>query len=177
MRELRHACHHVGFFQLRHDLPEGLANRVFEAGRRFFAQPLQCKLKMDYRKSAAFRGYMPLGVENTAGKPDMREQIEIAAEEALAASTAWPAHERLRGPNQWPADGVAPELRWERLYELDDVAIPRCLARLAAISHSVAHARRGVVEEFCHHTLRTSNELHQASSSESGARRRGLGTV
>ena len=80
VRDLRHACHHVGFFQLRHDLPPGLVRRTFDVSRRFFALPEAQKLHLDYRRSPAFRGYMPSGVENTAGRPDRREQIEIAAE-------------------------------------------------------------------------------------------------
>ena len=85
VRELRHAAHRVGFFQLRHDLPRGLAQRTFDVTRRFFALPEAQKLRMDYTQSPAFRGYMPSGVENTAGRPDRREQIEIAAEGAKAA--------------------------------------------------------------------------------------------
>ena len=46
---------------------------------------------------------MRVGVENTAGKLDLREQVEIAAEGAPAAASAWPPYLRLRGPNQWPA--------------------------------------------------------------------------
>ena len=38
------------------------------------------KAAIDYSLSPAFRGYMACGVENTAGRPDVREQVEIAAE-------------------------------------------------------------------------------------------------
>jgi isopenicillin N synthase-like dioxygenase len=107
--ELRHACHRIGFFTLRHDLPPGLPERVFEEARRFFAQPAPVKAALDYASSPAFRGYMANGVENTAGKPDLREQVEIAAEGPPASAGAWPPYERLRGPNQWPAS--QPQLR------------------------------------------------------------------
>jgi isopenicillin N synthase-like dioxygenase len=37
---------------------------------------MEQKMTISYECSAAFRGYMPLGVENTEGKIDGREQIE-----------------------------------------------------------------------------------------------------
>ena len=78
--QLREACHRVGFFTLRHRLPDGMARahwkcRVLCVGHREEAQ-------MDYRNSPAFRGYMPLGVESTGGLTDLREQVELAAEPA-----------------------------------------------------------------------------------------------
>ena len=66
--ELREASHRTGFFLLRHDLPSGLPERVFAEARRFFAAPAEAKAALDYAQSPAFRGYMRLGVENTAGK-------------------------------------------------------------------------------------------------------------
>lgn len=44
---------------------------------------------------------MKLGVENTAGIVDAREQIEYATEEN-PYTTDWPPYERLRGKNPWP---------------------------------------------------------------------------
>ena len=101
-RQLRQACHHDGFFQLRHRIPTPLVEHVKTEARSFFAQGAEHKDAIDYRGSPAFRGYMACGVENTAGRPDLREQVEIAAEGELAAADAWPAYHRLRGPNQWP---------------------------------------------------------------------------
>jgi len=107
--ELRHACHHVGFFQLRHRVPSSLTERTTHAARRFFALSSAEKRAIDYAQSPAFRGYMSSGVENTAGVPDRREQLEVAAEGPTAPASAWPPYERLRGPNQWPA--AQPELQ------------------------------------------------------------------
>ena len=106
---LRHACHHDGFFQLRHRLPSTLTTRLVAEAHTFFARSMDEKREMDYSRSAAFRGYMANGVENTAGKPDLREQVEIAAEGPVADPLAWPPYERLRGPNQWPS--AQPALR------------------------------------------------------------------
>lgn len=101
--ELRIACHKVGFFQLQHGLPSGLTRQAVQEAHAFFNQPTEEKQAMDYARSPAFRGYMATGVENTAGAADLREQVEIAAEEGSCSARAWPAHRRLRGPNQWPA--------------------------------------------------------------------------
>ena len=72
--QLREACHRVGFFTLRHGLPDGMAAGALESAREFFALDTEHKLRMDYRNSPAFRGYMPLGVENTGGLTDLREE-------------------------------------------------------------------------------------------------------
>ena len=79
-RQLRLACHHDGFLQLRHRIPTPLVEHVKSEARNFFAQDAEHKHAIDYRGSPAFRGYMACGVENTAGRPDLREQVEIAAE-------------------------------------------------------------------------------------------------
>mmetsp|Transcript_18627 Transcript_18627/g.22755 ORF Transcript_18627/g.22755 Transcript_18627/m.22755 type:complete len:129 (+) Transcript_18627:106-492(+) len=56
--------------------------------------------------------YMKLGVENTAGVVDIREQVEFATEtdSSVAGWKLWPPYERLRGRNQWP-DDFQPSLR------------------------------------------------------------------
>ncbi|EOD10878.1 hypothetical protein EMIHUDRAFT_104970 [Emiliania huxleyi CCMP1516] len=101
--QLRHACHHHGFFQLRHRVPSGVVERAVAEAREFFARGAEHKRAIDYSQSPAFRGYMAVGVENTAGRCDHREQLEIAAEGAPPPPAAWPPYTRLRGPNQWPA--------------------------------------------------------------------------
>eukprot|EP00965_Chrysotila_dentata_P245122 6206365-Pleurochrysis_carterae.AAC.2 len=106
--ELRLAAHGVGFFMLRHDRHE-LCTAALREARRFFALPSAEKEYIDYRKSSAFRGYMACGLENTGGKVDMREQIELAVEGPVAERNAMPVYRRLAGPNQWPR--AQPELR------------------------------------------------------------------
>ena len=84
---LRETCHMVGFFYL--DLADADADAgvtratlesVLDAARRFFALPDELKTAMDNRASPAFRGYVRLGAENTAGRPDMREQVEFGVD-------------------------------------------------------------------------------------------------
>jgi isopenicillin N synthase-like dioxygenase len=103
VEELRVACHTVGFFLLRHDLSSELSEQQMEEARRFFRRPLEKKLEISYQDSPAFRGYMELGVENTAGRVDYREQVEFAAESDPAGGPQQAYYERLRGRNPWPS--------------------------------------------------------------------------
>lgn len=77
--------------------------------RSFFQLPLEQKKEIDYIHSPAFRGYIGVGIETTAGRPDVREQVEIAAEKPEMQADAWPPYYRLNGPNQWPE--ALPSLR------------------------------------------------------------------
>ena len=108
--ELRRACHRVGFFTLRHRLPPGLAESALDVSRRFFALPADAKARIDYSRSPAFRGYMRAGVENTAGRVDLREQLELAPDAPPTDARATPPWRRLAGANQWPDDSL-PALR------------------------------------------------------------------
>jgi isopenicillin N synthase-like dioxygenase len=103
VERLRHACHNVGFFLLRHDIESSLIKEQLVRSREFFSLPLREKLSISYENSPSFRGYMELGAENTAGQTDYREQVEFAVEYGDPASTtAWPPFERLKGRNPWP---------------------------------------------------------------------------
>ena len=91
---------------------------MLEASRAFFALPHDVKQGIANVNSPAFRGYVRLGAENTAGRPDWREQIEMGVEAdapgdetrakadtaGVDADTAGdrPVYDVLVGPNQWP---------------------------------------------------------------------------
>ena len=66
--------------------------RAVAEAREFFARGAEHKRAIDYSQSPAFRGYMAVGVENTAGRCDHREQLEIAAEGAPPPPAAWPPY-------------------------------------------------------------------------------------
>lgn len=109
VEELRRACHCTGFFLLRHHLSSGLPRQQLEETARFFRRhsPEQ-KQQISYERSPSFRGYMRLGVENTAGVTDAREQVELVAEydeggEGDTNDAHCPPYERLKGRNQWPS--------------------------------------------------------------------------
>ena len=144
---LRETCHMVGFFYL--DLADADADAgvtratlesVLDAARRFFAIPDELKTAMDNRASPAFRGYVRLGAENTAGRPDMREQVEFgvdapAPDPTALADPSVPPHRRLVGPNQWPAESECPGFRTTVSSFLDEMAsLSERLMELLALS-------------------------------------------
>ena len=55
---------------------------------RFFDSDDATKAICSYEASPAFRGYMRLGVENTAGVVDAREQIELGREDGICDGVA-----------------------------------------------------------------------------------------
>ena len=62
----------MGFLYVTGHGLEGLIDRSLDATRRLFALPRDAKAAFDYSLSSSFRGYMALGVENTAGLVDQR---------------------------------------------------------------------------------------------------------
>jgi isopenicillin N synthase-like dioxygenase len=118
LAELRRTAREIGFFYVTgHGVPEDLPGAVLDASRRFFALPEAEKLKVEMVHSPHFRGYNRPGWELTRGKPDWREQFDLAAERpALPRNGGLPAWSRLQGPNQWPdalPDFRAAMLRWQ----------------------------------------------------------------
>jgi len=111
--ELREACHVAGFFYVKNfGLPDGLAERIFAAARDFFALPLDKKRAIEKIHSPHFRGYTVLGEEITAGKKDLREQIDLGFEApARELAPGEPLFWRLQGPNLWPAEADCPGFR------------------------------------------------------------------
>ena len=112
------ATHDVGFFYLTgHGLTDDDIATAFATAEKFFALPLEDKVRLEMVNSPHFRGYNRTGGELTQGRVDWREQIDIAAERDAVTDPAAPAYMRLEGPNQWP--GGLPELRetftvWEQ---------------------------------------------------------------
>jgi isopenicillin N synthase-like dioxygenase len=115
---LRRVAREIGFFYVTgHGVPETVPQDVLDASRRFFALPEAEKLAVEMVHSPHFRGYNRPGWELTRGKPDWREQFDLAAERpALPRNGGLPAWSRLQGPNQWPdslPDFRAVMLRWQ----------------------------------------------------------------
>ena len=138
---LREVCHTIGFFYVAsHGVDDSACDGAIDAARRFFALPADEKAKIDNRNSPAFRGYIRLGAENTAGLPDYREQIEFGVEaEALdAASLAdpdVPPYRCLVGPNLWPDASACPGFKPAVLHFLEEMEqLSRRLMELLAIS-------------------------------------------
>src|SRR5579871_5327807 len=139
LAELRAALHEIGFLQLTgYGATPGQVGALTAAAARFFALPLEERLRLDNRLSPHFRGYTRLGHEITAGQADAREQIDFASEQAPVPRELWDAPYRLlEGPNQWPDDTV-PELRplveqWTELLSAIGRELTRAIAMALAL--------------------------------------------
>lgn len=105
-------CHEVGFFVVvNHGIDTATVGGVFASMRQFFALDDTDKLRIDKRASRHFRGWEPVGAENTNNRPDMREQIDVWSEWPARAVDVEPHYLRLLGPNQWMPDELAPGQR------------------------------------------------------------------
>ena len=102
--DLRRACHGPGFCYLTgHGVSPQLEADLLRDSRQFFALPEAERRDLAIVNSAAFRGYTVLGDEQTNGRPDYRDQLDVGPEQAVPADVDdGPAWLRLRGPNQWP---------------------------------------------------------------------------
>lgn len=124
VQAFRKACTGTGFFYLRHRIPSTVVQAMLQETRTFFEDACAAdKHRISYEHNPALRGYMALGVENTAGRIDQREQIEYATEYPIDYyptsddddnnnnnDTDRPLYERLRARrNPWP-DDVQPTL-------------------------------------------------------------------
>ena len=107
-RQLRIACHDVGFFYVRgHGVPDDVIAAAFAASKSFFDLPLERKLRIESINSPYFRGYTRLGNERTNGAQDYREQIDFGSEmppSDVANAAEGNEHAYLHGPNQWPSE-------------------------------------------------------------------------
>lgn len=124
--EIHAACTGPGFFYIRnHGVPEAAIAATVTAARRFFHLPPEVKART--RANLAHRGWHAAGGAVMAGatKPDLKEFFSIGLD-LPEDHPAVQAGEKLRGPNQWPAE--VPELRpaMEAYY----AAMMRCGAEL-----------------------------------------------
>lgn len=108
--EIQKACRETGFFYVAgHGISQHLIDAQFEYARRFFALPLEEKLRLHMKNSPATAGYEPIGGQTLDSQdpaapkapPDLKESFYIAME--LPAEHPW-AQKRIRGfgHNQWP---------------------------------------------------------------------------
>lgn len=130
---LHAACTGPGFFYVvNHGVTPAEERELFRLAQRFFALPLEAKLRIENLHSPQFRGYTRVGQERTAGSADRREQLDVGREHpALPLRDGDPLFLRLRGPNLWPRE--LPELgpavtRWAEALDRVAIAITRGLA-------------------------------------------------
>ena len=130
---LEAACRGPGFFYLaNYGVSRDQERTLFELTQRFFALPLEAKLKIENTRSPHFRGYTRVGQERRENAPDWREQLYIGPEKPAAArDPGAPLYLRLRGPNQWPDElpELAPALSaWITALDRVAIALTRALA-------------------------------------------------
>ncbi|KAK9814115.1 hypothetical protein WJX72_000846 [[Myrmecia] bisecta] len=110
-QEVRQACISAGFFYVsNHGVPDNIMERYAEQNRKFFALPVQEKLRILADKNN--RGYTPMAEETL----DPANQTEGDSKEGLYIGREIPADSEeatkpLHGPNQWPSEALLPDFR------------------------------------------------------------------
>lgn len=132
-RQLDDVCTRTGFFYVtNHGVPQAVIDGVFDATRRYFARPMEERLK-DKIDERFRRGFMPYGVTQHPGhKPDLKESYEVGVDLPLSDPDVI-AGRPLHGPNRWPAD--APWLRAAAEAYFDQtIVLGKRLLRLFALA-------------------------------------------
>jgi isopenicillin N synthase-like dioxygenase len=79
LQSLRNAIVNVGFFYVKNTTVSSEIQEILvKRGIELFDLPLDEKLKIEMVKSKHFLGYVRLGAEITAMKPDHREQADVS---------------------------------------------------------------------------------------------------
>jgi isopenicillin N synthase-like dioxygenase len=191
--EFQQACHEIGFFLLRvprnyyhndcdinkgpttttttpvsslsaSSSPHQIATRALHETKTFFETvSMSDKRSISYQHNASFRGYMACGVENTAGRVDLREQVEYARDynhhqcPSHHENTTHhhhhhddkvdedePFYKRLtRAPNPWPSKSIQPTLQPAIMAHVDmllDISLQlRRAFCLSLLYHPIPH--------------------------------------
>jgi isopenicillin N synthase-like dioxygenase len=125
-REVHDACRDIGFLTIvNHPVPPAKIREIFRQSARFFALPLEAKMKAYMGQSNLFRGYLPMDEPGKQkayrGKaidgfqphldPARMKARKPHKNEAFQASLELPADDPdviagkpLHGHNQWPED-------------------------------------------------------------------------
>jgi hypothetical protein len=78
LASLRYAIVHVGFFYVKNTTVSSvIQENLIKKGIELFDLPLEEKLKIEMVNSKHFLGYVRLGTEITAMRPDHREQADV----------------------------------------------------------------------------------------------------
>ena len=132
-QELRRACETTGFFYVsNHGVADSVIDNVFEATKRYFALPLEQRMK--HKIDERFRrGFMPTGINQHSGyAPDLKESFDYGLDLSLDDPDVV-AGRPLYGPNRWPQ-----ELPWFREaageYFAATMELGKNLTRLVALS-------------------------------------------
>jgi hypothetical protein len=86
LNQLRDACTRVGFFYIKdHDIAQEKIVNAFKTAEKFFAQDLEVKNEINYKKSKILRGFEPPAEVRTdeTRKPDLNEAFNWGYEKEL----------------------------------------------------------------------------------------------
>lgn len=104
VESLHRACRDVGFFYVRnHRVPLNLCQDIVRQAERFFALPVEDKLRYNIDEIGTHHGYVPYGSLVITGKPDLQEAFEICTEHP-ADDPDYLAGHICYGPNLWPEE-------------------------------------------------------------------------
>jgi hypothetical protein len=95
LAQLTDACTRVGFLYIKdHDVTQEKIDRLFKSAETFFAQELEKKNEINYKKSKILRGYEPPAEVRTDEfrKPDLNEAFNWGYEKSLDPSFAGGCH-------------------------------------------------------------------------------------
>lgn len=126
-QQLRHAQENVGFyFIVNHGVPQDLITQAYDELRRFFALPVEEKLKM--RINGQRVGYVPAKSSvyvtsnvNQNTKPDLNEVILNVRERPADHPELVKQERSFHGPNQWPDQDLLPGFRENLLAYYDAI--------------------------------------------------------
>jgi isopenicillin N synthase-like dioxygenase len=92
----------VGFFYVvNHGVPQAVIDAAVDASRRFFAEPLEQRMRIAVAKSN--RGYTPLfDAVHGDQKPDATEGFELGFEDGTEARPVETGPLLVQAPNRWP---------------------------------------------------------------------------
>ncbi|CVL02661.1 related to flavonol synthase-like protein [Fusarium mangiferae] len=121
LSNLHTALTDVGFLYIsNHSVPTSTITSLINILPDLFSLPPEAKQEIALENSPHFLGYSAAGTETTAGKSDLREQVELATELERAPDGA-PLYDGLRGPNQWPSG--LPELKGVVTRYIDELTL------------------------------------------------------
>jgi len=101
--EIGQAARDVGFFYISGSgIDESLFDGLLDAAKRFFALPVEEKMRSYIGLSRCHRGYVPIGEEGVeTGSADLKEAFDTALD-LPADDPDYVAGNPMLGPNAWP---------------------------------------------------------------------------
>lgn len=170
-KAMREAAEHTGFFYVRnHGIAAQLIARTDAIARRFFALPIEQKLRLV--PNSHHRGFLQIGQAKMHGKakPDLKESfiwgLDVAADDVDVL-----AGNRMLGPNRWP-DSI-PEMR-ATLNEYFDAANHCGRALLRAFAASLQVDPDHFTRNFTKPVTRGSLVYYPAQPAEAGDKQFGV---